>query len=123
MQTVDPDIALTEDRQGAESGFNGDEKRKQQGSPHQLASLAVMTPYISGRRDDRENDDNGADAMREMDRDLRVPVVGDKMSEHQREIGDGEPRIRMPHRCADENLREDQDSRGGGEATDIRTRN
>ena len=46
--------------------------------------------------------------MREVDGDFRIPVRRDEMAEHQRKVGDRQPRARMPHRRAKQNLRVDQ---------------
>ena len=37
-----------------------------------------------------------------------APVIGDEVAEHPREVGNRQPRARVPHRRPDENLRVDE---------------
>ena len=83
---------------------------EQRGGTRQLAAPPVVIPHVAGCRDDRERDDDGADAMREMDRDLRIPVIGHEAAEHQREVGNRQPGVRVPHGRAHENLRRRSDT-------------
>ena len=54
--------------------------------------------------------------MGEMDRDLRIPVVGHEVAEHQREVGNRQAGAGVPHRRAHENLDVDERSRRCGRA-------
>ena len=60
--------------------------------------------------------------MREVDRDRRAPVIGHDVAEHPREVRNRQPRARMPHRRADDDLRVDEDGRGGGDPPHRRAR-
>ena len=111
MQAVDPDAALAEHGQAAQGHLHGDEDEEKRGRTRQLAALPVVIPRAPCRRDDRQRDDGGADTMREVDRDLRIPVVGHEAAEHQRKIGNREPGARVPHGGAHEDLGVDQDCR------------
>ena len=68
----------------------------------------MVIPDVARGRDDRQRDDERADPMGEVDRDLRIPVIGHELAEHQREIGNREAGIGVPHRRADQNLHVDQ---------------
>ena len=87
MHAVDPDVAPAQHRQRAERDLDGDERDEQRGRPRQFASVAGARPDVTRRRDDRQRDDERADAVREVDRDLRRPSdPGSDAAEHQREI-------------------------------------
>ena len=62
--------------------------------------------------------DQRADAVREVDRDLRIPMRRPEVAEHQREVGNREPRVGMPHRRADEDLNVDEDGGRGRRAAE-----
>ena len=97
--------------------MNGDQSREQSGRTRQLTVPPVVTPHVAGGRDDRQRNNEGADAMREMNRDFRIPMIGDEAAEHQREIGNREPGARVPHGRADEDLGVDQNGGGGRKAS------
>ena len=70
------------------------------GKPRRRARIA---PDDVGEKNESDGENCGHDAMREMDRDRAVPVIGHEAAEHQREVGDCEPGARVAHRGADEN--------------------
>ena len=108
MDAVDPRIASTQDGQRTERHLHRDERDEQQCRARELAALAKRRPDIRRRAQNAERDDEGAGAMREVDGDLRVPVVGNHVAEHPRKIRNRQPRARMPHRRAEEDLRIDK---------------
>ena len=73
------DVALAQHRQRAERHLDGDQATSSSARPReQLAPAAMVLPDVRRRREDRQRDDQRADAVREVDRDLRIPVIGDE---------------------------------------------
>ena len=85
-----------------------EEQQQQERRADQLAAAAMVIEHVAGRREDRERDDQRADPVREMNRDPRVPHRRNQVAEREREIGNRQPRVGVPHRRADEDLRVDE---------------
>ena len=68
----------------------------------------VQTPHQG--REDAEHDDERADTMGKMNRDLRIPVRRQQMTEHQRKVRDREAGVGVPHRRAQQDLDVDRGS-------------
>ena len=101
--------AAAQDRQRAERDLDGDERQQERAGTRQLARAADGdTRRVRPSRRPRASRPTAPDPMGEMNRDLRVPVVGHQSAEHQREVGNRQPRVRVPHRGAHEDLRVDR---------------
>ena len=103
VQRVDDELLVAEHRQRAERDLHGDEQSPAGGSPDARSSRAaamVKEDVTAGRRADQQRHDRRADAMREVNRNLRVPVRRNQVAEREREVRNRQPRSRMPHRRA-----------------------
>src|SRR5712691_2769834 len=81
MQRVDDELLLTEDRQRAKRDLQGEQHEQQHRGTTKLGTAAVVEEDVTRGGEDEDGDRRRADAMREMDRDLRVPHRRDRSEE------------------------------------------
>ena len=116
VERVDDELLAAQHRQRAKRDLHRQQDEQQDRGPPQLALLPVVIERVAGRCHDHRGDDQRANPMREMDRDLRVPHRGNQVAKRQREVRNRQPRLGVPHRRADENLDVDQDGRDESDA-------
>ena len=77
VHAVDPDVAPGEHGQRAERHLHRDAApRSAPPAASARGAVAVVIPDVRRSREHRQRHDQRADAVREVDRDLRIPVVG-----------------------------------------------
>ena len=74
-------------------------------SLHELAPAAVVVNDMQHRRDNQEAGHQRANTMREVNRDLGIPVRRNQLAEGVRKIRYGQPGIGVSHRRAHDNRR------------------
>jgi len=72
-----------------------------------LPRIRMRAPDVDDVGDDDDGDDQRTDAVCVVNRDIRCPRRRPEAAEHEREVRNRQPRTRVAHRRANENLRED----------------